>query len=98
MHYSPAPMHIPDGFLSITVSIIYWVISAVVIFFALRETNRNLNEKDVPIMGVLAAAIFAGQMLNFAVTGGTSGHLLGAALATIILGPWPAVLVMTSVV
>ena len=49
-------------------------------------------------MGVLAAAIFAGQMLNFNVVGGTSGHLLGAALATILVGPWEAVLVMTSVV
>jgi cobalt/nickel transport system permease protein len=49
-------------------------------------------------MGVLAAAIFAGQMLNFSITGGTSGHLLGAAIATILLGPWAAVLVMTSVV
>ena len=49
-------------------------------------------------MGMLAAAIFAGQMLNFPVAGGTSGHLIGAALATILLGPWPAMLVMTSVV
>jgi cobalt/nickel transport system permease protein len=49
-------------------------------------------------MGVLAAAIFAGQMLNFSVAGGTSGHLLGAAIASILLGPWPAILVMTSVV
>jgi len=52
----------------------------------------------VPMMGVLAAAIFAGQMLNFAVAGGTSGHLMGAAIATILLGPWAAILVMTSVV
>src|SRR3990170_3399204 len=50
------------------------------------------------MMGMLAAAIFAGQMLNFAVAGGTSGHLMGAALATILLGPWAAVLVLTSVV
>ena len=49
-------------------------------------------------MGVLAAAIFAGQMLNFTVAGGTSGHLMGAALATILLGPWAAILVMTTVV
>ena len=49
-------------------------------------------------MGVLAAAIFAGQMLNFAVAGGTSGHLMGAALATILMGPWAAILIMTSVV
>jgi cobalt/nickel transport system permease protein len=60
--------------------------------------GKDLGERQVPLMGVLAAAIFAGQMLNFSVTGGTSGHLLGAALATILLGPWAAVIVMTSVV
>lgn len=96
--FSPHPMHIPDGFLSVAVSMIYWVISAIGIAIALRKTNRTLGERQVPLMGVLAAAIFAGQMLNFSVTGGTSGHLLGAAIATILLGPWPAVLVMTSVV
>ncbi len=91
-------MHIPDGFLSVLVSIVFWVISVIVIGIALRKTSRELGERDVPLMGVLAAAIFAGQMLNFSVTGGTSGHLLGAAIAVILLGPWPAVLVMTSVV
>lgn len=98
MHYSPVAMHIPDGFLSIGVSILFWVFSVLGIFVALRRVNKELGEREVPVMGVLAAAIFAGQMLNFAVTGGTSGHLLGAALATILLGPWPAVLVMTCVV
>ena len=92
------PMHIPDGFLSLLVSIIFWMISIIVIRIALRKTNQTLDERQVPLMGVLAAAIFAGQMLNFSVTGGTSGHLLGAAIATILLGPWAAVLVMTSVV
>jgi cobalt/nickel transport system permease protein len=92
------PMHIPDGFLSIAVSVIFWIISFVVIGIALKKAGRLLGERQVPLMGVLAAAIFAGQMLNFSVTGGTSGHLLGAAIATILLGPWPAVLVMTSVV
>src|SRR5512138_3837199 len=91
-------MHIPDGFLSVTVSIVFWVLSVVVILVALSRVNRELGEREVPVMGVLAAAIFAGQMLNFSVTGGTSGHLLGAALASILLGPWAAVLVMTSVV
>lgn len=95
---SPMPMHIPDGFVSVIVSVIFWVISIAVIAIALRKTNQTLGERQVPLMGVLAAAIFSGQMLNFSVTGGTSGHLLGAALAAIILGPWPAVLVMTSVV
>jgi len=98
MYYSPAAMHIPDGFLSTLVSIIFWVISVIVIAFSLRQSSKTLGERQVPLMGVLAAAIFAGQMLNFSVTGGTSGHLLGAALATILLGPWPAVLVMTTVV
>lgn len=96
--FAPQPMHIPDGFLSNPVSIIFWIVSAVVIWFALRKTSQSLGERQVPLMGVLAAAIFAGQMLNFSVTGGTSGHLLGAAIATILLGPWPAVLVMTAVV
>jgi len=91
-------MHLPDGFLSVPVSLLLWVISIVVIGIALRKTSRQLGEKEIPLMGILAAAIFAGQMLNFSVTGGTSGHLLGAALATILLGPWAAILVMTSVV
>ncbi|MDO9086990.1 MAG: energy-coupling factor ABC transporter permease [Anaerolineaceae bacterium] len=95
---SPKTMHIPDGFLSVIISFIFWVMSIVVITIALRKTNRDLSERQVPLMGVLAAAIFAGQMLNFTVIGGTSGHLLGAALATILLGPWPAIVVITSVV
>lgn len=95
---SPQAMHIPDGFLSVLVSVIFWIISVVTIGIALKKTGHLLGERQVPLMGVLAAAIFAGQMLNFSVTGGTSGHLLGAAIATILLGPWPAVLVMTCVV
>lgn len=98
MVLAPVQMHIPDGFLSVAVAVICWIIAIVVVAIALRKTNRTLGERQVPMMGVLAAAIFAGQMLNFSVTGGTSGHLLGAALATILIGPWPAVLVMTTVV
>lgn len=99
MLFSPVkPMHVPDGFLSVTVSIVLWVISLVVIAMALRRVKSQLGDREIPLMGVLAAAIFAGQMLNFSVSGGTSGHLLGAAIATILLGPWAAVLVMTSVV
>ena len=98
MFLRPAPMHIPDGFLSTVVSVAFWVISMAAVAYALRRTGKDLGERQVPLMGVLAAAIFAGQMLNFSVTGGTSGHLLGAALATILVGPWPAVVVMTTVV
>jgi cobalt/nickel transport system permease protein len=91
-------MHIPDGFLSTLVSIILWIFSAVSVAYALRRVGKDLGERQVPLMGVLAAAIFAGQMLNFTVAGGTSGHLMGAALATILLGPWAAVIVLTTVV
>lgn len=95
---APQPMHIPDGFLSVIVSLALWAASAGVIAYALRQVNRDLGERQVPLMGVLAAAIFAGQMLNFTVAGGTSGHLMGAALAVILLGPWGATLVMATVV
>ena len=98
MLYSPQPMHIPDGFLSTLVSLVLWAVSIVGVGYALRRVGQDIGERQVPLMGVLAAAIFAGQMLNFSVTGGTSGHLLGAAIATILLGPWAAVIVMTSVV
>ncbi len=95
---APIAMHIPDGFLSVQVSIFLWLISILVVGYALKRVGADLGERQVPIMGVLAAAIFAGQMLNFAVAGGTSGHLIGAALATIILGPWAATLVLTCVI
>lgn len=95
---APVPMHIPDGFLSVAVAAILWVVSLVFIMIALKRAGKEIDESRLPLVGVLAAAIFAGQMLNFSVAGGTSGHLLGAALAVLLVGPWPAVLVMTSVV
>ncbi len=98
MHFSPAPLHIPDGFLSIIVSIICWVITIITLGFAISKTNKALGEKQVPLMGVMAAFIFAAQMINFPVAGGTSGHLLGGALAAIVLGPWAGMLAMTAVV
>ena len=94
----PQPMHIPDGFLSAPVSILMWIVAILGVGYALRRVNRDLDERRVPMMGVMAAAIFAGQMLNFSVTGGTSGHLMGSALAAIVLGPWAAVLVLACVV
>ena len=98
MHYSPAPLHIPDGFLTLFVSIVCWVITAATISVAISRTNKALGEKQVPLMGVMAAFIFAAQMINFPVAGGTSGHLLGGALAAIMLGPWAGMLVMTAVI
>ena len=98
MHYSPAPLHIPDGFLSFIVSVICWAITALILSIAISRTNKSLGEKQVPLMGIMAAFIFAAQMINFPVAGGTSGHLLGGALAAIMLGPWAAMLVMTAVI
>ncbi len=98
MHYSPVPMHIPDGFLSLIVSIVCWAASAAIIGLAISKTNKSLGEKQIPLMGVMAAFIFAAQMINFPVAGGTSGHLLGGAMAAIVLGPWAGMLVMTSVI
>jgi cobalt/nickel transport system permease protein len=91
-------MHIPDGFLDLPISLIGWLLSGVLIALALRQTRDHLGERQIPLMGVLAAFVFAAQMINFPVAGGTSGHLLGATLVAILLGPWAAVLVMTSVV
>jgi cobalt/nickel transport system permease protein len=90
-------MHIPDGFLNVTTVATTYVVSAGGVGNAVRVANRKLGEKQVPLMGVLAAFIFAAQMLNFPVAGGTSGHVIGAALAAIMLGPWAAVLIMSCV-
>ncbi|MES0359688.1 MAG: energy-coupling factor ABC transporter permease [Anaerolineales bacterium] len=98
MLFSPTALHIPDGFLSVLLSIVLWVISMTIVAYALRRVGKDLGERQVPLMGLLAAGIFAGQMLNFTVIGGTSGHLMGAAIATILMGPWAAILIMTSVV
>ena len=91
-------LHIPDGFVNVPVAIVGYALTAVFLAIAIRQTNRNLGEKAVPLMGVLAAFIFAGQMINFPVAGGTSGHLLGGTLAAIFLGPWAAIIAMASVV
>ena len=91
-------MHAPDRFLSVPVSGVFWVITAVVLAYAVRQANRTLDERSVPLMGVMAAFIFAAQMFNFQVAGGTSGHLLGGVLAAILLGPWVGTLVMASVI
>lgn len=98
MHFSPAPLHIPDGFLSLTVSILSWIITIILVGIAVKQSQKELKEKQIPLMGIMAAFIFAAQMINFPVAGGTSGHMIGGALAAIILGPWAGILVMTSVV
>ncbi|HHN93296.1 MAG TPA: cobalamin biosynthesis protein CbiM [Anaerolineae bacterium] len=91
-------MHIPDGFLSLGVALVCWILAAVGVGLALWRSGKTLGERQVPLMGVLAAFIFAAQMLNFTVAGGTSGHLIGGTLAAILLGPWAGILTMTTVV
>ena len=91
-------LHIPDGFLSLTISIVVWVLTVFVLSLAIRNSEKSFDERLVPLAGVMAAFIFAGQMINFPVAGGTSGHLIGATLAAIVLGPWLGILVMTAVI
>jgi cobalt/nickel transport system permease protein len=99
LHFlKPVFLHVPDGLLSLPVAILCWIISALLVLVAVRRSKGELGERQVPLMGVMAAFIFAAQMINFPVAGGTSGHLLGGALAAITLGPWAAMLVMTSVI
>jgi cobalt/nickel transport system permease protein len=91
-------LHIPDGFLHVLVSLVCWVIALIVLALAVRATRETLDERLIPLAGIVAAFIFAAQMLNFPVAGGTSGHFVGAALAAIVLGPWLGVLAMTAVI
>jgi cobalt/nickel transport system permease protein len=92
-------MHIPDGFLNTATSIGTGVVAAGGVGAALRQTGKAVAaDKRIPLAGITAAVIFVLQMVNFPVALGTSGHLLGGALAAILLGPWMGVLVVTVVV
>jgi len=90
-------MHIPDGFLDAKTFATLDVVGAGFVALAAARVRRVLSERAVPLMAVLAAFVFAAQMLNFPVAGGTSGHFGGGALVAILLGPWAGVLVMTLV-
>ncbi|MFH8840770.1 energy-coupling factor ABC transporter permease [Streptomyces sp. NPDC017868] len=85
-------MHVPDGFINAPVSAAAGVVAAGAVAAGLRGARRELNERTAPLAGLVAAFIFAVQMLNFPVAAGTSGHLLGGALAAILVGPWTGVL------
>ena len=91
-------MHAPDGFLEPRVAVVTAIISLVIIGLALRHAARELEDRQVPLAGIAAAFVFAAQMVNFPVAAGTTGHLLGGALAAILLGPWVGALVVTVVV
>ena len=96
--FRPDALHIPDGFLSLPIAYIFRLLTIIVLGLAVRRTQGEISERQVPLMGVMAAFIFAAQMINFPVAGGTSGHMLGGALAAIALGPWAGMLVMAAVI
>jgi len=90
-------MHVPDGFLSAPVSVATAAVAVGTVAVALRKSRNELDEKTAPMAGLVAAFIFAVQMINFPVGVGTSGHLMGGALAAVLVGPWTAVLCVSVV-
>ncbi len=90
-------MHIPDGFIDGRTAALAAALSATGLGLALRQVRRELAPKRMPLLGLAAAFLFAAQMINFPVAGGTSGHLTGAVLVAALLGPAPAVVVLSTV-
>ncbi|GAB2598494.1 hypothetical protein GCM10027168_34370 [Streptomyces capparidis] len=90
-------MHVPDGFIDAPVSVAAGAVAALGVAAGLRGARRELDERTAPLAGLVSAFIFAVQMLNFPVAAGTSGHLLGGALAAILVGPYTGVLCISVV-
>jgi len=90
-------MHVPDGFLDAPTSLATGVVAAAGVAVALRGARRELDDRTAPMAGLVATFVFAGQMINFPVGAGTSGHLMGGALAAVLVGPWSAVLCLSVV-
>lgn len=90
-------MHVPDGFLDAPTSLATGVVAAGGVAFALRKARNELDDRTAPMAGLVAAFVFAGQMINFPVGAGTSGHLLGGALAAVLVGPWTGALCISVV-
>ncbi|MBD8868824.1 energy-coupling factor ABC transporter permease [Nocardioides donggukensis] len=90
-------MHVPDGFLDAPTSLATGAVAVAGVAIALRGARRELDDRTAPIAGLVATFVFAGQMVNFPVAGGTSGHLLGGALAAVLAGPFTAVLCLSVV-
>src|SRR5512143_82960 len=90
-------MHIPDGFLDAKTAIATGGLALAGLGLALRQARLLLPPRRVPLLGLAAAFVFAAQMINFPVAGGTSGHLIGAVVVGALLGPSAAVIVPSSV-
>lgn len=91
-------MHVPDGFIDAPTSVAAAAVAAGGVAVVLRRSEQHLLDARAPMTGLVAAFVFAGQMLNFPVAGGTSGHLLGGLLAAVLVGPWLGSLALTVVV
>ncbi len=90
-------MHVPDGFLDAPTSIATGAVAVVGVAVALRKARTELDDRTAPMAGLVAAFVFAGQLINFPVGAGTSGHLLGGAMAAVLVGPWTAALCISVV-
>jgi cobalt/nickel transport system permease protein len=90
-------VHVPDGFLDAPTSLATGVVAAGGVAVALRKARTELDDRTAPMAGLVAAFVFAGQMMNFPVGAGTSGHLLGGALAAVLVGPWTGALCISVV-
>ena len=90
-------MHVPDGFLDASTSVATGVVAAAAVALSLRGSRRELDDRTAPMAGLVATFVFAAQMINFPVGAGTSGHLMGGALAAVLVGPWTAVLCLSVV-
>lgn len=90
-------MHVPDGFLDAPTSVATGAVAVAGVAVALRKARGELDDRTAPMAGLVAAFVFAGQMMNFPVGAGTSGHLLGGALAAVLVGPWTGALCVSVV-
>lgn len=91
-------MHIPDGLIDGGTSLAAGAVSTTGVAVCLRRTKQVLDDRQIPMVGLTAAFVFAAQMINFPVAHGTSGHLLGGVLAAVLVGPWAGALAVTVVV
>lgn len=90
-------MHIPDGFINLPTSAGFGAAAAGSVWYSIRRATHFLDDRRIPLAGLVAAFVFAAQMINFPVAAGTSGHLIGGTLAAVLVGPWVGALVLTVV-
>lgn len=90
-------MHIPDGLIDPATAIVTSAAGVGAVSYALKKSKEGLDDRRIPVVGVTAAFVFAAQMVTIPIAGGTSAHLLGGAMAGILLGPWIGTLVVSVV-